>query len=175
MLEAIALMIYQTGARSSSARGSMIEKVLFLIEKRHFLIRKCHFGICWDPYVGHVRPTASLSLSGDTHDPPQTARRHRHHRFRRPNRLLGYDGSEDRHSVPSYQRFVDLHQLKPARGLAVGLIYAAASAALRSSDIARTTVPTSSGTHVGGGVKATRVRGVERTPASVVSALNAMW
>ncbi len=42
----------------------MIEKVLFLIENRHFLIRKCHFGIAWDPYVGHVRPTAPLSSSG---------------------------------------------------------------------------------------------------------------
>jgi hypothetical protein len=44
----------------------MIGKVLFLIENRHFLIRKCHFGIGWNPYVGHVRPTAPLSSSGDS-------------------------------------------------------------------------------------------------------------
>jgi hypothetical protein len=151
----------------------MIGKVLFLIENRHFLIGKCHFGIGRYPYVGHVRPTPTLSYSGVSHDPPQTTRRHRHHRFGRSHRLFGHDGPEER--VPDRERLADLHPVKNRRGLPVGLIYAAATAALRSSEIARMTVSTSSGSHVGGGVKVRTKWGVERTAARASCALNAVW
>src|SRR6266699_5335301 len=42
---------YEIGVKSSSARGQMIRKVLFLIGNRHFLIRKRPFGVDRCRYV----------------------------------------------------------------------------------------------------------------------------
>jgi hypothetical protein len=151
----------------------MIGKVLFLIENRHFLIRKCHFGLGRGPYVGHVSPTPTLSYSGVYHDPPQTTRRHRHHRFGRSHRLLGHDGSEERHNVPNHERVADLHEVNRPR-LPVSF-YAEATVALRSSEIARTTVATSSGTQAGGAFNAGEFRGTERTRSKAACALKAIW
>lgn len=100
-------------SKTSRARGEVIRKVLFLIGNRHFLIRKCHFGIRRGSYVERGRPATnpSLLLSGASHDPPPpTSRRHRY-RFRRPRRLLRYDGSEER-CLPGDQRFEYLLALK---------------------------------------------------------------
>ena len=44
------------------------------------------------------------------HDPPQTTRRHRYHRFRRSHRLLGHDCSEERR-LPGYKRLINLRSL----------------------------------------------------------------
>src|SRR3954464_3243861 len=133
----------------------MIGKVLFLIGNRHFLIRKCHFGIQQASYVVALRsPTSTTLVRSDSNDPPQPFHRRRSYRLCRPHRLLGYDGAQDRHDLPDHYRFLDLRWEVSS--------YSAPTVALRRSEIARTTVVTSSGTNAGGGAKVLSGRTDER-------------
>ena len=162
------------GAPTSSARGEMIRKALFLIGNKHLVIRKRHFGISRRRYVVACsipqRPLPQVRRYSN--DPPPPSHRHRHNRFRRPHRLLGHDSAEERCDLPSDQRFIDL-PLKKRCGLPGRNNYWAATAALRSSEIVATTGAISSGVHGAGAAKGPAGRGVDRTPARTVCDLKA--
>src|SRR5258706_16283944 len=91
------------GARTSSARGQMIRKALFLVGNKHLMIRKWHFGVSFGWYVvacsipqGHLPHGRRFY-----HDPPPPSHRHRYHRFPPPPPLLGHDRSAER-NMPAH-------------------------------------------------------------------------
>jgi hypothetical protein len=119
MFGAIALMILPNWrAKLVSARAHDRKSAVF-DRKQTFSDKKMPFsaspGARTLGMSGQQRPFPHQEIP---HDPPQTSHRHRHHRFRRPHRLLGYDGSEEQCYLPSDEWLVGLPPLIDAKAVA---------------------------------------------------------
>ena len=159
------------GARANDKKSAVFDT------KQTFSDKKTPFRGLWMPVRwgrGWFRNDLSLPSSGVFQNDPPPSRSIHHRRRRRPHRLLGHDCSQD--PVPGYKRLFDLPRplTKSGPGAARNY-YAAATAVLRSSEIARTTVPTSSGTQVGGVTKGLLGRAATRTSERADCALNETW